>query len=121
MAADEGVVFTSGEKMSPGNFANSDIYSSSMGDHIKLTAGGESPTTNFPAQWYASSPGIHQSFDSLANVPNEFPVPETEAPSLLKASQGNAFVVENRDGCFTKGWIAQATETEVTIEYVPIP
>lgn len=121
LGAETGVEFATAMKMVPGNYANSDVYATANGDHLKLTVGGPSPTKSRLAHWYKTGGGVNQTFDALAVVPTEIPVEEIHEPSLLKAQVGNAFVVETMHGAYVKGWLSQASQDTVTIEFSFVP
>ena len=120
LTADTGIDFTTGQFQTKGNYATSDIYATSGGQHLKLASGGPSPTKNRPVDFFLGAGGIHETFGSLAEVPAIPPDPgKTQA--LVKAKTGNGFVVENSDGSFTRGWIIEATDTQVRIQYDRVP
>ena len=119
----EGIDFKTGEKMSPGTFANSDIYAAENGDALSLLPGGETSANSRPVNWFQPG-GTAQHFDSLADVPSDADdIPTGYGFSLPNADIGNAFIVENaRENdadphTYTKGWISDATASTVTIEF----
>lgn len=119
--ADEGINFTSGEHQDPGNYANSDIYATSMGSHLKLATGSDRPTTNRPVNWFPTGGGKYNTYVSLADVPDA-PLPtDADTASLTIPEQGNGFITLNAAGTYTKGWLKAVTATSITIEYAPLP
>ena len=118
--ADNGIDFTTGVFQAKGNYATSDIYATSGGQHLKLASGGPSPTKNRPVDFFLGAGGIHETFGSLDQVPAISP-DATKTQALVKAKTGNGFVVENSDGSVTRGWIAEATDTFVRIHYDRVP
>jgi len=116
--ADEGADFLRGVVRDPGNFANSDLYASRNGEHLKLATGGADPTVNRPVTWFKQG-GIPKRYTSLAEVPNDLP-PDTQPEALLTTQTGNGFVLKRKDGGYTKGWIAAADASSLTIEFAPV-
>lgn len=117
--ADEGVDLRTGKKKDPGNYANSDLYASQNGGALKLATGGDSPTDNRLVNWFKSGGGIPRTFASLADVPSDKPT-DAMFESLLHAEPGQGFVIERADGGFTRGWLASADGSAVTIEFAPL-
>ena len=117
LTADTGIDFVSGTFQAKGNWNTSDIYATAGNNHLKLSSGGEKITDPRPVNFFLGAGGMHQTFGSLSEVPDEFP-DDTMKASLVKAKQGNAFVVQTSSGGYAKGWISAATDTEVTIEWV---
>ena len=120
LTADTGFDFAKGKFQSNGNYGNSDIYATAGNNHLKLSSGGEKITSPRPVNFFLGAGGIHQTFESLAAVPDDTP-DDTMTAALVKAKQGNAFVVKTSSGGYAKGWIRSATEAEVTIEWTLIP
>ena len=118
--ADTGIDFTTGLFQAKGNYATSDIYATSGGQYLKLASGGPSPTKNRPVDFFLGAGGIHETFDSLAEVPAISP-DASKTQALVKAKTGNGFVVENSDGSVTRGWIVEATDAFVRISYDRVP
>jgi hypothetical protein len=115
LGADDGVDFHTGLVMSPGNFANSDLFASDNGNSgLKLSSGGDSPTSSRPTLWFRTAGMTLQTFASLADVPAA--VPET-SDVLLHAKPGLGFVVETSDGDLVRGWLSAADTESVTIEW----
>ena len=120
LAADEGINFFSGKLQKPGNFANSDLYTSRNADGLKLATGGPDATKSRPVNWFKTGGGVPRTFASLAEVPFDRP-DEAMTEPLIHAKAGNGFLVKRADGGYTRGWIATAEGTTVTIEFVPDP
>jgi hypothetical protein len=117
LTADTGIDFVSGSFQEKGNWNTSDIYATAGSNHLKLASGGEKITDPRPVNFFLGPGGIHETFDSLAAVPDEFPDATMKA-SLVKAKQGNAFVVQTASGGYAKGWISASTDSQVTIQWV---
>jgi len=117
LSADTGINFVTGKFQEKANYNNSDIYATAGNNHLKLASGGEKITDPRPVNFFLGAGGIHETFESLAAVPDEFP-DDTMKASLVKAKQGNAFVVKTSSGGYAKGWISAATNTEVTIQWI---
>lgn len=120
LGPDEGVDFFSGKLRDPGNYANSDLIASRNADGLKLSTGGDSATHSRLVNWFKTGGGVPRTFASLAEVPTDRPG-ETMNEPLVKAKTGNGFLVERADGGYTKGWIASAVGTSITIEFAPVP
>ncbi|MFO0745686.1 MAG: hypothetical protein U1F43_08435 [Myxococcota bacterium] len=117
--ADDGVDLHSGKVQTPGNFKNSDLYASSNGSSLELASGGATPTQNRPVNWFVTPGGVNETFESLAAVPDDLPSGTSGTP-LVHAKTGNGFVVERKDGGYSKGWVKAADATSVTIEFAPL-
>ena len=115
--ADSGIDFVTGTFQENGNWNNSDIYATAGSSHLKLASGGEKITDPRPVNFFLGAGGLHETFDSLAAVPNEYP-DDTMKASLVKAKQGNAFIVQTSSGGYAKGWISAASDSQVTIEWI---
>lgn len=120
LGPDEGVDLFSGALKEPGHYGNSDLIASRNADGLKLSTGGDSPTHNRRVNWFKTGGGVPRTFASLDEVPTDRPTEGMNEP-LIKAKTGNGFLVERADGGFTKGWVASAEGTLVTIEFAPAP
>ena len=120
LTADTGIDFTTGIFQSKGNYATSDIYVTSGGEHLMLASGGLNPTKNRPVDFFLGAGGIHETFDTLSQVP-AIPPSADKTQSLIKAKTGNGFVVENSDGSITRGWIRSAGDAGLVIDYDRVP
>ncbi len=118
LAKDQGVDFHTGAVQDPGNFKNSDVFTASNGSALQLITGGDSPTVNRPANWFLGNVGVHQTFPSLADVPDAPPTDDMTA-SLIKARAGNGFIVVTHAGALVRGWVASADASAVTIQFEP--
>lgn len=118
LAKDQGVDFHTGALQAPGNFKNSDVFTASNGNALQLITGGDSPTVNRPANWFLGSGGVHQTFPSLADVPDVPPTDDMTA-SLIKTKTGNGFIVATHAGALVRGWVASADAATVTIQFEP--
>lgn len=117
---DQGADFLRGVVQDPGNFQNSDLYASyNGGNNLKLATGGANPTVNRPVTWFKNAGNVPQKFDSLAEVPTDLP-PDEQPQALLTTQVGNGFVLQRKDGGYTRGWIQAASGTEVTIQFDPV-
>jgi len=114
--AEEGVDFITGRVASPGHFGNSDLYATRSGTGLKLTTGGPNPTVNRPINWFLGPGGVHLTFASLDEVPEE-PPDEGMTAALIRARPGNAFVVLTSGGTWVRGWLADADGEAVTIVF----
>lgn len=117
--ADEGVDMLRGTVQDPGNFQNSDLFASRNGGALKLSTGGANPTVNRPVTWFKNGGGVPQKYDSLAEVPNDLPPNEQPEP-LLTTQVGNGFVLQRKDGGYSKGWIEAASGESITVQFAPI-
>jgi len=118
LGKDDGVDFHTGALQDPGNFKNSDLFTASNGTALGLITGGDSPTVNRPANWFLGTGGVHRTFSSLAEVPDE-PPSEDMTASLIKAKTGNGFIVTTHRGALVRGWVSFADADTVTIEFEP--
>jgi hypothetical protein len=118
LSADQGVNLVTGQLQDPGNFANSDIFTSTSGATLKLSTGGSDPTVNRPVTWFRSVGGIVPTFGALDEVPDIRP-DDSMTASLVIPETGNGFVVKNADGSYTRGWLQSVGGSSVTIEFVP--
>ena len=118
LTADTGVDLVAGEFQEKGNSTTSDIYATAGNSYLKLSSGGKI-TNPRPVNFFLGPGGVHQTFGSLAEVPEDFPEGSLNA-ALVHAKEGNAFVVEMSNGGYAKGWIRAASPTEVTLEYARI-
>ena len=122
LGADQGVVFETGEIIPGDKFNQVDLLATENGSRLRLATGGATTAKPNPVNWFDSSSGIPETFNSLDEVPNDKPTGSTGA-SMLKTETGIGFVLENyvsSYGGYTKGYIRQATATEVVIDYVII-
>ena len=117
LTADTGIDFVKGTFLEKGNSYNSDIYATAGNNHLKLSSGGEMISQPRPVNFFLGAGGIHETFESLADVPDEYPDSSMTA-ALVKAKQGNAFVVQTASGGYAKGWISASSATEITIQWV---
>lgn len=115
---DEGVDFHTGALQDPGNYKNSDLYTSSNGTALQLSTGGDSPADNRPVNWFVGNGGVHLTFASLAEVPDE-PPSDAMTASLIKTKTGNGFIVVTHKGAMVRGWVSFADADTVTIEFEP--
>lgn len=118
LTKDQGVDFHTGALQAPGNYKNSDIFTSSNGSALQLSTGGDSPADNRPANWFLGGGGVHQVFASLGEVPDGAPTEDMTA-SLIKAKAGNGFIVTTHARALVRGWIASADAETVTIQFEP--
>ena len=117
LTKDTGIDFVSGTFQEKGNSYNSDSYATAGNNHSKLSSGGEMLSQPRPVNFFLGAGGFHQVFDSLAEVPDEYP-DSSMTSALVKAKLGNAFVVQTASGGYAKGWISASSPTEVTIQWV---
>ncbi len=117
--ADGGVDMTTGAVQVPGNFANSDLFASANGGHLKLATGSDKPTTNRPVNWFIGAGGVAATFAGLDDVPDDRPDAAT-TQALPHAKTGNGFVLMTSRGTWFKGFIREATATQITVEYGPL-
>jgi len=114
-ARDQGVSFTTGALMAPGNFSNSDVFASANGSWLKLSSGGSSPTVTRPMAWYVNGGGIPLEFQALSEVPTTDP---GDATSYIgNAKPHLAFVVETALGDRVRGWIEAGDAASVTLQW----
>ena len=118
LTKDTGIDLVTGQFQEKGNSTTSDIYATAGSSYLKLSSGGKI-TNPRPVNFFLGSSGFHQTFESLGDVPEEFPEDSLNA-ALVHAKEGNAFVVQLSNGGYAKGWIRAATPTEVTLEYARI-
>jgi len=114
-ARDQGVSFTTGALMAPGNFSNSDVFASANGSWLKLSSGGSSPTVTRPMAWYVNGGGIPLEFQALSEVPATDP--GGGANYIGNAKPHLAFVVETALGDRVRGWIEAGDATSVTLQW----
>lgn len=114
----EGIDFAGGVVVEVASFTNADIRAVANAP-VELRTGGPSITKERPANWFQTAGGVFETFDSLADVPEELPDASDNTP-LLNAKTGNGFVLLSAHGGYTRGWISSATDTSVTIEFAPV-
>lgn len=119
LSLDEGVNMVTGEHMDPGNFGNSDLYTSANGDDIKLSTGGDTIIASRAAEWFQTG-GTADVFSGLDMVPNT-PLPTGSGLPLIHAKTGNGFIIQASSGTYFKGYVSAASATSATIEYEPVP
>lgn len=117
--AEEGVDLLHGAVRDPGTFGNSDLYATRNGAKLRLATGGPNATQSRPVNWFMPS-GVARRFASLAEVPNEKPSPDVLTQALLTTQAGNGFVLQRKDGGYTKGWIEAADSNQLTIQFEPL-
>jgi len=117
---EEGIDFNTGVVQQPGNFGNSDLYTSQNGSALKLASGGSSIVNVRAVTFFQTLGGIYPKYDNIGDVPNVKPTEDQDLP-LPKAAAGNGFTIQNAAGNYTKGFILEATEFSVTIQYEPLP
>lgn len=112
---DQGVSFTTGAVMAPGNFSNTDVFASANGSWLKLSSGGSSPTVTRPMAWYLNGGGIPVEFQAMGEVPDTDP--SDSASYIGNAKPHLAFVVETALGDSVRGWIEAGDATSVTLQW----
>ncbi len=120
LGTDEGIDFTTGVVQQPGNFGNSDLYTSQNGSAMKLTSGGANIVDVRPVSFFQTSGGVYPIYADLDDVPNVRPEASMKLP-LPKADVGNGFTILTASGAYTKGFVVSASATSVTIQYEPLP
>ncbi|TNF37081.1 MAG: hypothetical protein EP329_04040 [Deltaproteobacteria bacterium] len=115
---DDGVDFHTGALQDPGNYKNSDLFTASNGSALQLLTGGDSPTDNRPVNWFLGNGGVHRTFASLAEIPDEPPTEDMTA-SLIKAKTGNGFILMTHKGALVRGRVTLADADTVTLEFEP--
>jgi hypothetical protein len=116
LSANDGVDFHTGLVKDPGNYLNSDLFASENGDSgLKLSTGGDAPTSGRPIIWFRTPGQTLETYESLEEVP--LVTPEREDP-LLHAKPGLGFVLETEEGDLVRGWLSAADAGSVTIEWV---
>ena len=119
LSANTGADFASGD-VAPGTF-QWDLYATAGGRGLKLTPGGPTPVESQDVIWWKSGAGVLETYDSLDDVP--FADPATSGDVSLPAAQpGVGFVLRNNttEGV-TRGWVREANESRVVIEYELLP
>ena len=53
-------------------------------------------------------------------IPDQLPSSSDINPSNMNVKQGHGFVVETMDGDWVKGWVAEATDEYLLLDYAPI-
>lgn len=114
-ARDQGVSFTSGAVMAPGNFSNTDVFASANGSWLKLSSGGSSPTETRPMAWYLNGGGIPLEFQAMSEVPSTDP--GDTVSYIGNAKPHLAFVVETALGDRVRGWIEAGDASSVTLQW----
>ncbi|HRE90874.1 MAG TPA: hypothetical protein PK095_17255 [Myxococcota bacterium] len=110
-----GLDFTTGQLENPGNFANTDLFATKLGESgMRLATGGDSPTHNRPIVWFRNAGMVLETYASLSEVPTDRP---TGVDFLTNAKTGYGFVLQSVDGDYIRGWISNATATSVSIEW----
>lgn len=116
LAHDGGVDFATGTVVTPGTYANTDLYASTNGDSgMKLATGGPTIVENRPINWFKTGGGIATEFPDLASVPVT-PLP-TAVDAMLHAKPSLGFLLETAAGDHVRGWISAASSSSVTIEW----
>jgi len=113
---EEGVEFIDGTHQRPGNYRDSDLIAFRAGSSLSLVTGGPNPTVYRPINWFVGGGGVMRRFDSLADVPTEAPSDAMASPNN-RAQVGHGFVALTSRGTYTRGWIAEADGSKVTIEF----
>lgn len=118
LTKDTGIDFTTGALKKPGTFANSDLFATNNGDHLRLSTGGDKPTELRPIVLFRNAGLVPRTFERLADVPTDAPTGFDGVPA---ARTGYGFVLESIDGDLIRGWIKEGTATSVTIEWDRLP
>ncbi len=102
---------------SPGNSFESDLFvTKNSSEGPKAATGGANSTKNEPANWFLQG-GVPRQFQSFEQVPLSMPT-DGDGGIMLHVKTGYGFVIRNFiSGGHTVGWISEATETQLTIEY----
>ena len=122
LVANTGINFSTGQTFKMANYANSDLFATQGSSYLKLTPGGSKSTKTQPIRWFKTNGGLVKTFNSLDNVPWEYPTDAEASKSLVSAKPGVGFVVRNNlsDG-YTRVWIKTGDSKSVTIQYQYVP
>jgi hypothetical protein len=114
---EQGADLCTGEVLVPGSYL-ADLWAVEDDGKLAFMAGGETPTQPRPVNWFMPG-GFQKTFDSLADVPLEYPDDGDYGHTLWKAKEHGGFLLLRADGTWVKGWFASLSETSVTIQFGP--